>query len=48
MLIKDDFFLTLMKLRLDFVLTNLSQHFRIYLAVFALKFVIYGHGKEVM
>ena len=34
--------MTLMKLRLEFRFTDLSQHFRIYLGVFALKFFING------
>ena len=33
-----------MKLRLDFLFTDLSQHFGIDLVVFALKFFINGHG----
>ena len=33
--------MTLMKLRLDFFSTDLSQHFGMYLAVFALKFFIH-------
>ena len=35
--------MTLMKLRLDFLFTDLSQDFKIYLVVFALKFFIHGH-----
>ena len=34
-----------MELRLDFVFTDLTQHFGIYLVVFALKFLIHGHGR---
>ena len=34
----------LMKLRLDFLFTDLSQHFKIYLVAFALKFIIHEHG----
>ena len=30
--------MTLMKVRLDFLFTDLSQHFRIYLVALALKF----------
>ena len=41
---KDEFFMTLMKLRLDFLFTDLSQCFGIDLMVFALKFFIQGHG----
>ena len=37
MLIKDKFFMTLMKLKLDFLFTDFFQHFGIYLVVFALK-----------
>ena len=40
---KDGFFMTLKKLRLDFLSTDLSQHFGIYLVVFALKFFIHRH-----
>ena len=40
---KINFFKTLMKLRLDFLFTDLPQHFGIYLVVFALKFFIHGH-----
>ena len=40
--------MTLMKLRLNFLFTDLSQHFRIYLVVFALKFFIHiGMGKSL-
>ena len=39
--------MTLMKLRLGFLFKDLSQHFRMYLVVFALKFFIHGHGQEV-
>ena len=35
--------MTLMKLRLDFLFTDLSQHFGIYLVVFALEVFIHGH-----
>ena len=35
-----------MKLRLHFFFTDLSQRFRIYLVVFALKFFIHGHGLD--
>ena len=42
MLVKDNFFMTLMKLKLDFLFTDFSQHFRIYLVVFALKLFIHG------
>ena len=40
---KVEFFMTLMKLMFDFLFTDLSQHYRIYLVIFALKFFIYGH-----
>ena len=44
---KDEFFMTLKKLRYGFLKTDLSQHFTIYLAVFALKFFIHmGMGKR--
>ena len=33
--------MTLMKLRLDFLFTDLSQHFGMYLVVFALMFFIF-------
>ena len=36
--------MTEIRLRLDFLFIDLSQHFRIYLVVFALKLFIYGHG----
>ena len=36
--------MTLMKLRLDFLFVDLSQHFGTDLVVFALKFFIHGHG----
>ena len=36
--------MTLIKLRRDSLFTDLSQHFRIYLVVFALKFFIMGMG----
>ena len=39
---KDKFFKTLTKLRLAFLVTDLSQHFEIYLVAFALKFDIHG------
>ena len=39
--------MTLMKLRLDLFFTDLSQHFDIYLVVFALKPFIHRHGLEV-
>ena len=39
---KDDFFMTL-KLILDFPFADLSQHLRIYLVIFALKYFIHGH-----
>ena len=39
-------FLTLMKLRLGFLLTDLSQQFRMYVVVFALKVFIHGMGKR--
>ena len=29
---------------LDFLFTDLPQHFRIYLMAFALKYFIHGHG----
>ena len=48
MLTKDEFLMTLMKLRLDFLFTDLSQHFGIYLVTFALKFFIHGHGSEII
>ena len=38
--------MTLTKLRLDFLFTDLSQHFGIYLVVFALKFFINRHGER--
>ena len=34
--------MTLIKLRLGFFVTDLSQHFEIYLMAFALKFFIHG------
>ena len=34
----------LMKLGLDFLFTDLSQHFGTDLVVFTLKFLIHGHG----
>ena len=33
-------------IQLDFLFTDLSQHFRICLVVFALKYFIYRHGQE--
>ena len=44
MFIKDGFFMTLMKLRLNFLFADISQHFEITLIVFALKVFIYWHG----
>ena len=41
---KNEFFMTLTKLRLDFIFADLSQYFGIDLKVFALKFFIHGHG----
>ena len=39
--------MTLMKLRLDLFFTDLSQHFRVYLVVFALStFLFMGMGKR--
>ena len=35
--------MTLMKLRLEFLLTDLSRHFGVYLVVFALEFFIRLH-----
>ena len=35
--------MTLMKLRLDFLFADLSQHFGIYFLVVARKFFIHGH-----
>ena len=35
-----------LKLILDFLFTDLSQHFRIYLVVFALRLFIHGHGLD--
>ena len=37
---KDEFLMTLTKLRLGFLFTNLSQHFRIYLVAFTLNLFI--------
>ena len=37
--------MALIKLRLGFLFTDLSQHFRMYLVVHALKFFI--HGRDV-
>ena len=42
-MIKRWFFFTLMKLGLEVLFTDLSQHFGIYLVVFTLKFSIYWH-----
>ena len=39
--------MTLMKLKLDFLFTNLYQHFEIYLVAFGLKIFVYGHGLEM-
>ena len=36
-----NFFMTLMKLRLDFLFKDLPQHLEIYLVGFALKFLIH-------
>ena len=36
--------MALMKWKLDFLFTDLSQHYGIYLVVFELKFFIHGHG----
>ena len=33
-----------LKLRLDFIFTDISQHFEIYLVAFAFKFFIDKHG----
>ena len=44
LLLKDEFFMTLMELTLDFLFTDLSQHFEIDLVFFALNFFIHGHG----
>ena len=41
---KIDFFVTLMKLRLNFLFADISQHFEITLMAFALKVFIYRHG----
>ena len=40
------FFLTLMKLRLDFVFTDLSQHFEIDLVFFVLYFLFMDMGER--
>ena len=40
------FFLTLMKLRLDFVCTDLSQHFEIDLVFFVLYFLFMDMGER--
>ena len=45
MLIKRYFFMTLVKYRLSFYFTNLSQHFGIYLVVFELKLYIQRHDR---
>ena len=37
--------MTLMKMRVDFLFTDFSQHFGINLVVFALKFFIHGHRR---
>ena len=39
--------MTLMKLRLDFHFRDLSQHFGMYLVVFALKFFIHRNGLDM-
>ena len=45
---KDEFFMTKMKLRLEFLFTDLSQHPRIYLVVFALtNFLFIGMGGDL-
>ena len=36
-----------MKLRLDFLFTEISQHFGTDMVVFELEFLIHGHEKEV-
>ena len=41
MLIKDEFFMTLMKLRLDFLFKHLSQHFGINLVVLHSSFLLW-------
>ena len=41
---KDEFFVILIKLRLDLLFNDFSQRFGIYLVVFALKFFIHGHA----
>ena len=41
---KDEFLMTLLNLRFDFLFTDLSQYFGIYLVAFALTFFIHGHG----
>ena len=38
------FYMALMDLRLDFLFTDLSQYFGIYLVVLAVKFFIHWHG----
>ena len=37
--------MTLMKMRVDFLFTDFSQHFGINLVVFALQFFIHGHRR---
>ena len=37
-----------MRLRLDFLLRDLSQYFRIYLVTFTHTFFIHGHGINVL
>ena len=44
---KDEFFMTVMKLRLCSFFIDLSQHFGIYLVVFALHFFIHGYGGKL-
>ena len=39
-----EYFITLIKIRSNFLFPYLFQHFRIYLLVFALKLFIHGHG----
>ena len=39
--------MTLMKLGLDFLITDLSQQSGIYLVVFVLKFFVHRHAQEV-
>ena len=40
--LKTELFITPMKLKLGFLFTDLFQHFRIYLVLFALNIFIYG------